>query len=183
MTAADIADIVALSKRVVGPGYWTAESVRDTLARSTAGDVVCSHVVRDDAGVLLAFRFALPPGAWDQGRGDGLRMERWPFALTEAAYFQSAWVAPQARGLGLGPAMARASLADLARLGARGVVTHSWKESPRGSSRRYLERLDFRVVAEHADYWINVDYTCSLDGRPCRCTALEMVRTLTPADT
>ena len=79
--------------------------------------------------------------------------------------------------------MARASLADLARLGARGVVTHSWKESPRGSSRRYLERLDFRVVAEHADYWINVDYTCSLDGRPCRCTALEMVRTLTPADT
>lgn len=175
MEAGDVDDIVALAARVVGPGYWTAEEVGATLARSTLDGRVCSHVVRDGAGALQGFRFALPPGRWEAGRGAGLCPDRWPFARQDAAYFQSAWVAPEARGLGVGPMMAQRALADLRALGAAGVVTHSWKESPNDSSQRYLRRLGFVAVAEHVDYWAEVDYVCSRDGRPCRCTAIEMV--------
>lgn len=176
MSTADIAAVVALADRVVGPGYWDVATVTETLARSTDGDRVCSHVARDDAeGDLLGFRFALPPGRWSEGRGSGLCPDRWPFAQERAAYFQSAWVAPAARGRGVGPAMAARALADLRALGAAGVVTHSWKESPNDSSRRYLQRLGFSAVAEHGDYWAEVDYVCSRDGKPCRCTAIEMV--------
>ena len=72
--------------------------------------------------------------------------------------------------------MARWALDDLRASGAGFVLTHSWKESPHGSSRRYLEKLGFRVVAEHVDYWAEVDYVCRRDGKPCRCTALRNSR-------
>ncbi|MEY3012718.1 MAG: hypothetical protein RIT45_1453 [Pseudomonadota bacterium] len=178
MTESDVADVVALADRVVGPGYWTAAEVRETLERSRKGKRVCSHVVRDADGSLLGFRFALPPGRWEHGRGRGLCPERWPFARETAGYFQSAWVAPEARGRGVGPAMAARALHDLRAAGAAGVVTHSWKESPNDSSQRYLRRLGFEAVAEHVDYWAEVDYVCSRDGNPCRCTAIEMVLSL-----
>ena len=71
------------------------------------------------------------------------------------------------------------ALADLKASGARAVVAHSWKESPHGSSLRYLTRLGFEAVAEHPEYWVDVDYTCALDGKPCRCTAIEVVLDLT----
>jgi len=29
-------------------------------------------------------------------------------------------------------------------------------------------------VIEHPLYWIDVDYECTRDGKPCRCTAIEM---------
>ncbi len=187
MTAADIDAVVALADQVVGQGYYTAESVATMLTRSTVGDVVCSHVATRarpaaDApeppaptDAVLGFRFSLPPGRWQHGRGQGLSPERWPAPLAQAAYFQTAYVANAARGRGVGPRMAAAALDALRQLGARVVVTHSWKESPDNSSFRYLTRLGFVPVAEYPDYWIDVDYTCVRDGRPCRCTAIEMV--------
>lgn len=175
LRSADIPRVVALADRLIGRGYWTVEALAEALAAATVDDVVCCHLAQDAEGELLGFRLAQPPGAWSSGRGAALAADQWPFDLERAAYFQSAWVAPRARGLGVGAAMAWAAIADLRRLGAAGVVTHSWKESPQGSSRRYLERLGFVAVAEHRDYWIDVDYTCSRDGRPCRCTAIEMV--------
>lgn len=172
---ADLPRVVQLADRLIGRGYWTVDHLSEALDAATVGDVVCCHLAEGADGTLLGFRLAQPPGAWSSGRGEALASERWPFPLERAGYFQSAWVAPSARGLGVGAAMALAAIADLRALGAAGVVTHSWKESPQGSSRRYLERLGFFAVAEHPDYWIDVDYTCSRDGRPCRCTAIEMV--------
>ena len=171
----DLPRVVALADRLIGRGYWTLHALEQALADATVDGVVCCHVAEAADGALLGFRLAQPPGVWSSGRGAALATERWPFALERAGYFQSAWVAPSARGLGVGAAMAHAAIADLRRLGAAGVVTHSGKESPQGSSRRYLERLGFVAVAEHRDYWIDVDYTCSRDGRPCRCTAIEMI--------
>jgi hypothetical protein len=72
-----------------------------------------------------------------------------------------------------------AKLSDLSinifrKLGAKGIITHCWKESPHNSSLRYLEKVGFKKIIEHPLYWIDVDYTCALDGKPCRCTAIEM---------
>jgi hypothetical protein len=178
MCASDAPAVAALADRAIGPGYYSVAEVLDYLRRSTAGGQAFSYVaLRDDA--LLGFRFVLPPGAWQHGRGHGLSPEDWPGVQAKAAYFQSCFVAPEAMGQGLGGRMARLALADLRAQGAELVVTHSWKESPHDSSRRYLRRLGFTEVAEYPDYWRNIDYHCARCGRPCLCTAVEFVRALT----
>jgi ribosomal protein S18 acetylase RimI-like enzyme len=178
MVPADADAIQGLADRVIGPGYYPRATVLDYLERSTAKDgSVVAHVAH--AGErLIGFRFALPPGNWDGGRGAGLFPDRWPAPVARSGYFQSAFLDPEFTGRGVGKRMARRALDDLAALGAEGVVTHSWKESPHNSSARYLTALGFEVVAEIPEYWRDVDYTCVLDGKPCLCTALEMVRAL-----
>ena len=177
MTEADVGDVVELAARTVGEGYYAADEVHAMLERCDGH----AYVAREDEA-LLGFRFTLPPGRWEQGRGQGLHPERWGAPLSRAAYFQSCFVAPDRTGEGVGRRLAQMALEGLKTTGAEVVVAHSWKESPHGSSRRYLDRLGFRVVAEVRDYWAEVDYRCSRCGAPpCRCTALEMVRTLGPS--
>ena len=174
MRPGDALAVEELATRLIGPGYYPAETVLAYLERSTVGDAVCAHVAL--AGdTLVGFRFALPPGRWEKGRGDGLHPERWPAPRERCAYFQSSYVDGRWMGHGIGRRMARLAMDALRSLGAEAIVTHSWKESPHGSSFRYLTRLGFVAVAEHAEYWSEVDYDCRLDGRPCRCTAIEMV--------
>ena len=176
MQAADISAVVALADRLVGDGYYSRASVTEMLARSTLGDVVCSHVaeVLSRPPRLVGFRFSLPPGAWQHGRGQTISPELGPAPLADSGYFQTAFVDDSVRRQGLGSRMATAALDSLRTLGARGVVTHCWKESPGNSSFRYLSRLGFRPIVEIANYWIDVDYTCVRDGHPCHCTAIEM---------
>ena len=166
--------VEALADIVVGPGYYPRDTVLEFLERATVGDVVCAHVAFVGSE-LVGFRFALPPGRWTSGRGRGLSPETWPAPLEQCAYFQSSYVATAHMGKGIGRVMARRAIDSLRALDARAIVTHSWKEAPHGSSFRYLSRLGFRPVAEHPRYWSEVDYTCIRDGRPCLCTAIEMV--------
>ncbi len=180
MLVADIPAVVALADRLVGDGYYSRASVTEMLARSTSGDVVCSHVAEllSQPPRLVGFRFSLPPGAWQHGRGQKISPELWPAPLADSGYFQTAFVDDAVRRQGLGSRMATAALDSLRRLGARGVVTHCWKESPGNSSFRYLSRLGFRPIVEIDNYWIDVDYTCVRDGYPCLCTAVEMYLSL-----
>ncbi len=175
-------DAVAVSRvadRAAGVGYYSDSEVLATLARSRAGTRrPLAYVAETEAGVIVGFRFALAPGTWSRGRGPGLSPERWPAAQELAGYFLSCFIMPGWTGRGIGRLLAGRALGDLRANGARAVVAHCWKESPHGSSRRYLERLGFRAVGEHPDYWVDVDYVCAVDGRPCRCTAIEMVRPL-----
>jgi L-amino acid N-acyltransferase YncA len=175
MTAADVSEVVDLADRVIGDGYYDPATVRELIERATTEVGCLSYVARTGEGALIGFRFTLPPGRWRSGRGSALHPERWPAPLDRAAYFQSCFVDPGHMGKGIGKGLARRALDALPRTGAELVVAHSWKESPHGSSRRYLEALGFSVVAESPDYWVEVDYCCPRCGRPCRCTALEMV--------
>lgn len=178
MRPGDADAVAALAEHLIGPGYYPPETVLEYLARSTVGDVVCSHVAHVGER-LVGFRFALPPGRWEEGRGLGLHPERWPAPLERCAYFQSSYVDDAFAGRRIGRRMALEAIAALKRLGAAAIVTHSWKESPHGSSLRYLTRLGFVAVAELPAYWSEVDYVCRLDGKPCLCTAIEMVLDLT----
>ena len=179
MTPRDAPHVSSLADVLIGPGYYPVSQVLETLEQSTQGSTVCSHVaVRRDDETLLGFRFALPPGRWRHGRGEGLSPHLWPVALERCAYFQSSYVAFEARGKGIGPRMAEAAVRSLRELGAQAIITHSWKESPNNSSLRYLTRLGFRAVTEYPGYWSQVDYICWLDGKPCQCTAIEMIKLL-----
>ncbi len=114
----------------------------------------------------------------DQGKGKKLRSDLWKVPSDKVGYFQSLFVSEKAQGEGWGPKLSDAALESFKQLGTLAVVTHAWKESPNNSSIRYLTKFGFESVATHPEYWIDVDYECVLDGKPCRCTAEEMIKYL-----
>ncbi len=178
MRPEDAPAVSALADRLVGQDYYPEPLVRAYLKRSRTPEATLSYVA-EEGDTLVAFRFVLPPGAWEEGRGKGLTPERWPAPLEDAGYFQSCFVDPACMGQGIGRLLAERAFEDLSRVGARLVVAHCWKESPHDSSRRYLTRLGFEAIAEHPDYWAEVDYLCGGCEQPqCVCTAIEMVRLL-----
>lgn len=170
----DIPLVKAFTDQCVGQGYYTEDELRENQKKSISSNgKICSFVLEDN-GKIKGLRLAYPAGNWQHGKGHELRTDLWPTSLDKTAYFQSLFVAPDLQGQGWGPKLSAHSLAALKQLGTEGIITHSWKESPNNSSYRYLNKLGFQIIAEHPDYWINVDYTCPRDGRPCRCTAIEM---------
>ena len=45
-------------------------------------------------------------------------------------------------------------------------------------SGRYLRAMGFELVKAHPLYWNKVDYVCTRCGKPCVCTAEEMIKYL-----
>lgn len=179
MCRTDIALVSAFADRTIGDRYYPEDEVAEYLARATVerpdGPITTAYVAETD-DALVGFRLVMPPGRWDQGRGNGLTPDRWPHALAQTAYFQSCFVDPACTGAGIGRRLAYAAMDDLRRLGAQAIAVHSWKESPNDSSRRYLVKLGFTPIAEHPQYWADVDYLCAgCKVQPCTCTAIEMV--------
>lgn len=175
----DITAVKAFTDKAVGQGYYSVEELEENQKKSIAsnGDI-CSFVLVNDAGEIRGLRLAYPPGNWDHGKGSQLRPDLWPTHISETAYFQSLFVGAELQGQGWGPKLSDESVRIFKKLGAKGIVAHCWKESPNNSSLRYLQNIGFTEIIEHPDYWINVDYVCTRDGHPCRCTAIEMHREL-----
>ena len=182
MLPADAPAVAALADRLIGVDYYPVDQITADLARSTVDSTALCYVA-ELGDRLVGFRLTFPPGRWSSGRGKaGLTPERWPAPLASAGYFQSCFVDPAVTGRGIGRRLGQRALDDLRRCGARLAVAHSWKESPHGSSMRYLTRLGFTPVTEHPHYWAEVDYLCSgCRLRPCICTAIEMIRPIAPA--
>lgn len=176
----DVARVKAFADTAVGEGYYTEAELTEIQKRSIAktGEICSFLLVDEKTDQVVGFRLAYPPGNWDHGKGQKLRPDLWPTSLSETAYFQSLFIASELQGHGWGPRLAEKSLAVFKALGAKGVVAHSWKESPNNSSFRYLKDLGFNEVIEHPLYWFDVQYKCTRDGFPCRCTAIEMHRIL-----
>ena len=163
----------------IGENYYTPTELIEAQKKSVASTgEITSFVLLDEHNRLQGIRLAYPPGNWTQGKSHKLRPELWPFPLERAAYFQSLFIAEDTRGSGLGPQLSNRAIEIFKSLGALGIVTHCWKESPNNSSFRYLEKMGFKPVIEYPDYWVDVQYTCTRDGYPCHCTAIEMVKTL-----
>ena len=174
--ASDIAGVKKFTDVAVGQGYYSTAELEENQKKSIAKNgSICSFVLVDETnGEIMGLRLAFPPGNWDHGKGGQLRSDLWPISLSETAYFQSLFVSPKLQGQGWGPKLAERSLQVFKTLGAKGVVAHCWKESPNNSSLRYLMGMGFKEIAEHKDYWVNVNYVCTRDGNPCHCTAIEM---------
>jgi ribosomal protein S18 acetylase RimI-like enzyme len=172
----DIAAVKVFTDLVVGAGYYSVEELLENQKKSisTTGDI-CSFVLFDEnTQAIMGLRLAFPAGNWNHGKGAKLRTDLWPTDLAHTGYFQSLFVSPSLQGQGWGPKLSEKSLQVFKKLNTSGVVAHCWKESPNNSSLKYLLNIGFKPIIEHVDYWIDVDYVCALDGKPCRCTAIEM---------
>lgn len=182
----DLEAVRRFTDREIGEGYYTLDELRRIHDRSIKNGIMCTLVLETDAegpspstikhsAEIEGVRITYPPGQWEHGKGHGLQPERWPHPLNQTGYFQSLFIAADLQGQGWGGHLSRKALGLLREVGAKGVVCHSWKESPHNSSTRYLVKLGFQVIAEHPLYWKDIDYNCTRCLKPpCQCTAQEM---------
>lgn len=174
MTKGDIPQLKSFTDRAIGEGYYSIAELEEILERSTDKHGQVFTLVLEMQGEIQGVRITYPPGKWESGKGKGLTISQWPHALNETAYFQSLFLSPKLTGEGLGKKLSLRAIEKLKMIGAKGVVCHSWKESPHDSSGKYLRSLGFQLIATHPLYWHEVDYSCTRCGRPCLCTAEEM---------
>lgn len=173
------ADFIAQAKdftdRQIGLDYYSVAEMTANQKKSIAstGDLT-SFLLIDSKNNIQGIRLAYPAGNWAHGKGNKLRPDLWPFPIQKAGYFQSLFVSEEVRGQGWGPKLSEQTLRIFRMLGYRGVITHCWKESPENTSYKYLIDFGFKEIIEHPNYWIDIDYVCTRDGKPCRCTAIEM---------
>lgn len=180
MEARDCSSVVAFTDREIGSGYYSLDEIENIFRRSSKDGRMCTLLLEDERGQIKGIRISYPPGQWEHGKGHGLEPGKWPHDFRSTAYFQSLFLSSDLQGQGWGGKMSTAAIAILKETGAKGIVCHSWKESPNNSSTRYLQKLGFQVVAEHKEYWRDVNYDCTRCLKPpCRCTALEMYLDLT----
>ncbi|OFZ31737.1 MAG: GNAT family N-acetyltransferase [Bdellovibrionales bacterium RIFCSPHIGHO2_01_FULL_40_29] len=176
----DIDRVKKFTDSEIGDGYYSREELIENQKKSCCSNGAISSflLIDESSSEIKGLRLAYPPGNWSHGKGTALRDDLWPFSIHETAYFQSLFLAKDAQRLGWGPKLSEKSIDVFRQLGAKGIATHSWKESPNNSSVRYLLNIGFKEIIEHPLYWFNVDYICTRDGKPCRCTAVEMYLTL-----
>lgn len=171
----DLGAIHSFTEQKIGAGYYSKPELLDIFERSSKNGIMCSLLLEGSQGEILGVRISYPPGKWKKGKGKGLCPEKWPHSPEETGYFQSLFLSEDLQGQGWGGRISKEALLALREVGAKGVVCHSWKESPNDSSTRYLIKLGFELIAEHAEYWKAVDYRCTRCGEPpCLCTAQEM---------
>lgn len=174
-TANFISDVVHFTDVQIGENYYSLNEMLENQKKSIAPNgEMTSFILLDSKNEIHGLRLAYPAGNWAHGKGNKLRPDLWPFSLEKSAYFQSLFISESARGFGFGPKMSEKSLEVFKALGNQGVITHCWKESPENTSFKYLSSFGFKPVVEHPLYWFDVDYECTRDGKPCRCTAIEM---------
>jgi ribosomal protein S18 acetylase RimI-like enzyme len=178
LSQADLPAVKAFTDITIGKNYFSLSELQECYRKSLSNNIMCSFVLVDEDNQIQGFRLAYPPGAWSKGKGSKLRSDLWKVPLETVGYFQSLFLAKEAQGQGWGPQLSEAATAAFRVLGAKAIATHAWKESPNNSSVRYLSKFGFESVATHPEYWIDVDYECVLDGKPCRCTAEEMIKYL-----
>lgn len=174
----DLPQIKKFTDVTIGENYFSAEELKECYRKSLLNGVMYSFVLVDDHGKVCGVRLAYPPGAWSKGKGAKLHPELWKVPQEKAGYFQSLFISPEVQGGGWGPKLSDAVIELFKKIGTEAIVTHAWKESPNNSSIRYLSKFGFEAVATHPDYWIDVDYVCTRDRKPCRCTAVEMIKYL-----
>lgn len=174
----DLAQIKIFTDKTIGENYFSEAELNESYYKSLLNGVMYSFVLVGENNKILGLRLAYPPGMWSKGKGAKLRPELWKVPQDKAGYFQSLFLSSEVQGAGWGPKLSEASIARLKAIGTEVIITHAWQESPNNSSIRYLTKFGFEPVAVHPNYWINVDYTCVRDGKPCRCTAVEMIKYL-----
>jgi ribosomal protein S18 acetylase RimI-like enzyme len=171
---ADLEAVKAFTDTAIGSGYYSLAELQEIYEKSLAIDGTMTTLVLIIDGKLCGIRITYPPGKWNKGKGRGLSPKKWPHDLQETAYFQSLFVDSGLTGQGYGKMLSLSAMKILKGVGAKGVVCHSWKESPHDSSGKYLRSLGFQLIETHPLYWKEVDYVCTRCGKPCLCTAEEM---------
>ncbi len=171
----DLIAVKAFTDRAIGSNYYSILELNSIFDKSIHDGKTASLVLVDAQNAIFGIRLTYPPGQWSSGKGKGLRPESWKVPMENVAYFQSLFIDPEFTSQGWGRKMSQISISILKAMKAKAVVTHSWRESPQDSSGKYLRNLGFQIVESHPLYWFEVDYVCTRCGKPCVCTADEMI--------
>jgi hypothetical protein len=176
MQITDIPKIKKFADAAIGKNYYQIDELNEIFQKSQFNNKVYSLVLSDTCEEIHGIRITYPPGQWQKGKGTGLNPQKWDTPFESVAYFQSLFIEPKLTGVGWGSKISQHSIQMLKTLGGvKAIVAHSWQESPNDSSRKYLNTLGFKLVATHPFYWKEVDYVCTRCGKPCLCTADEMI--------
>lgn len=172
----DVHRVRLFADQEIGAGYYTEAELIENQKKSVHknGEISSFLLIDEATDQVKSLRLAYPPGNWSHGKGRAQRDDLWPHKINETAYFQSLFLSADVQGQGWGPKLSQMSIDLFKKCKVKGIATHSWKESPHNSSVRYLEKVGFKKIIEHPLYWVDVDYVCTFDGKPCRCTAVEM---------
>ena len=175
LEASDIPQLKQFADQAIGSGYYSIAELEDIFKKSQLNGKMCSLLLIGESSEIQGLRLTYPPGNWQKGKGRHLSPHLWKVPVESTAYFQSLFLASEVQGQGWGEKLSLASIEILKNLGAKAVVCHSWVESPGNSSSKYLLRLGFLPLIRYPNYWKEVDYVCTRCGKPCLCTAEEMI--------
>ena len=162
----------------IGENYYALDELEEILEKSQLNGESASFIA-EDKGEIVGIRFSFAPGKWTGSFKKGLSFDLWKVEPSSMGYFKSLFVHGDYQGKGLGKSLSSKSLEVFKKMGAEGVLCHSWLESPGNSSQKYLFKMGFEKVKEHPKFWYEIDYTCTRCGvGKCICTAAEMVKYL-----
>lgn len=163
------------SDREIGRDYFSIEELKEIHKLSHKNGLNASFLLLDEVDEIKGMRLTFAPGNWLE-KIDRKTAEDWEVNPEDVAYFKTIFLCKNIKGKGWGNKLSSKSIKVLKQMKAKGIVCHSWKESPNNSSFRYLSRLGFTIVAEHENFWKPYDYECVRCGKPpCLCTATEMI--------
>lgn len=174
--------ILQFTDRWIGENYFSENDVLRMIRESRApvpeigNREVSASCLAWQGENLVGIHIALAPGKWEKGHTPFL-MHQWPVKGIEVAYFKSLFVHGDYRGIGIGQRLNELSTIVLMQQGAKGIVTHSWLESPDNSSQRYMLKNGFVEIGRHSLFWNVQGYHCvRCKPEPCQCTAVEMFK-------
>lgn len=159
------------SDKFIGENYY----LREDLLKFT--DNKLSFLLIDSKSEdVLGIRLSLPMGDWmDKENLKKIHPELWKIDSEKVGYFKTIFLSDKVRGLKFGQKLSERALEAFKQTGHKAVVCHSWNESPNDSSRRYLENLGFKSLVSISNFWKDIDYNCIRCGKPCVCSATEMI--------
>lgn len=175
----DLKALLSFTDLWIGANYYSEQELSEVIEQGHSDGRNSSFVAVTSAGEIVGVRLTLAPGNWVQSYKTKITPSKWNLPTEKVGYFKSLFISEEYQGKGLGKELSRKSIEELTKMGAQGIICHSWLESPNNSSQRYLEKMDFKAVAEHPKFWYEIDYLCTR-CRPdrCICTGLEMLKTL-----
>lgn len=174
----DISELKQFTDSAIGENYYSEAELQDIYEKSIFNGTQCTLVLVNEKNHIFGVRITYPPTKWQKGKGKGLSPQLWKSSMNNTAYFQSLFIEPGLANQGWGSKMSLRAIDLLKKMQTKAIVCHSWKESPDDSSGHYLRSLGFELVATHPFYWKDVDYICTRCGKPCLCTAEEMIKYL-----
>lgn len=174
LTKEDFLGVQKFADDYIGKNYFSLEDLERLLQLSTKNGQVSSLLAFDDQK-LIGMRLSFMPGQWKKEDTLDLDESKWPHPIEDMAYFKSLFISAEYQGIGLGIRMSKRALEIFKAQGAKGVVTHSWMQSPNNSSYKYLKKLGFEVIREIPNAWSHIDYECVVcSPLRCHCSAKEM---------
>jgi len=135
-----------------------------------------SFVVVDSNEEILGIRITYVPKKWIDNKTKGITPQKWNCSIEEVAKFHCLFLSEKIQGQGIGPKLSEKSINVLKKINCKGIICHSWLESPNNSSQKYLKKFGFESVNIHKKFWNTLDYHCTgCNKKTCICSAEEMI--------